>query len=237
MKQLFYQTINGNKLGFCLWHPGKDVLGIVQMVHDENQSNNQYDDIANFFNANGYVVCEAKYNNVYPNNLLSAINDEIFLAQFLKSKYNVPLFLLGCGYDDMFMQKILEQTKLFNGVVCVPGINRENTVKNINGNIMNVLRKILGYKFHSLAFGNLKRFKCNWCPGRPLLYIVDQDNIVTANTRLIKTLYNATPEDNLENLKFVIYPEMKSNVPIKEKFKIFKTDILDFFNTNKTSPN
>lgn len=139
MREEEFTTSDGQKLICSLWNqtPGK-ARGVVQLVHGMDEHVGRYDRFAKFLNKNGFIVWGDDHRahgrtaghpkNVGKTNgnadLFSAIvSDELEILDYLRRRFNLPVFIFGHSYGSFIAQSMISQTRAHSGV-CLSGTAR-----------------------------------------------------------------------------------------------------------------
>lgn len=121
MKKLDLQAFDGADIGIDLWDDVESPKACVQIAHGMAEHPDRYDDFACFLNKHGYIVAaddhrghrrgalNGKNGMVYGDSWNQTIEDMNTLCDYLKSTYNLPVFLLGHSYGSFLSQCFVER--------------------------------------------------------------------------------------------------------------------------------
>lgn len=116
MKSLKLKSFDSFELNVTIWDNLKNPTGVVQLVHGMSEHASYYDDFASALNRAGYIVVaddhrahamtESDINlGRHKGNVFAKIlNDELYLREWIKSKFDLPVFLVGCGFGSFICQ-------------------------------------------------------------------------------------------------------------------------------------
>lgn len=139
MKEQIFTAQDGKRLVCTLWDNVRRPIGVVQIIHGMDEHVRRYDRFAKFLNKNGYIVfgddhrahgkTAASIDQIGKpdgtEDLFAAtVADELEIIKYLKSKYNLPLFLFGHSYGSFITQALMEKTDLAAAGVCLSGSAR-----------------------------------------------------------------------------------------------------------------
>ncbi|MBO4554810.1 MAG: alpha/beta hydrolase [Clostridia bacterium] len=102
---------------FCtLWDDVESPKGVVQLVHGMSEYAGRYQEVAEYLNSRGYIVfaddhrahgrteTDANRGRHKGNIFKKTLQDELFFREWLKQKYDLPVFLLGHSYGSFLSQ-------------------------------------------------------------------------------------------------------------------------------------
>ena len=254
MKYEIFNAHNGSKVKCKIWDAVKHPIGVVQIVHDIDETPQKYERFAEFLNKQGYIAianCLRLHNETSKDVFADTVVDEFEILKSLKEKYQLPVFVFGHGYGSLIIQRLIEQTQLCTAGVCMSGTARYSLVtlwagllcariggwirgKNAHARVIElwspIKSKRLSYGFYLSLFQNLIKLNHAVCPKMPLLIICGGRDVASANVRLADTLYHAYRMHNMENLTFIIYPEIQRNLLHDCNYMDVQNDILRFLN-------
>lgn len=116
MKSLKIKSFDNFELNASLWDNVKNPTGVIQLVHGMSEYSGYYDEFANALNKAGYIVfadnhrahamTESDENlGRHKGNVFKKIlDDELYLRDWLKAKFDLPVFLVGCGFGSYICQ-------------------------------------------------------------------------------------------------------------------------------------
>ena len=206
MKQYIFYSQN-KPLNCYMWNDVQRPIGVIQIIRDEYEKISQYDKLAQFLNANGYIVF-GKYQDNKNNNLDKFEEIEIF--KFLNQKFYLPVFLLTNHTKAQTAKNIINAFPKCGGA-CV--IQNRNSMK----------EKIIGLfrnKFHN---------EMEICKKSPILIIDKTEKLPLINNELIYNLEVDYKHNRLHNLDIVLYQTNATN----DDHEHIKNDVLKFFNRAK----
>lgn len=119
------RSFDGKELYTYLWDDVKDPVGVVQLCHGMCEHLGRYDGFARFLNKNGYIVfgddhrsygrtdnnsgyCDGEY-------VGDTVKDLVFITEYLKEKYKLPLIFFGHSYGSVLGQRYVQ---LNTGIKC-----------------------------------------------------------------------------------------------------------------------
>lgn len=89
--------------------------------------------------------------------------------------------------------------------------------------------KYFSYGFYYSLFKNIAQLTQYACAPTPLLIISGGRDLVSMNSRLAKSLYNAYRARDMENLTIIIYPNARHELLMDLDYADVQNDILKFF--------
>ncbi len=116
MKSFKLKSFDSFELNVTLWDNVKNPTGVIQLVHGMSEYSAYYDEFANALNGAGYIVYADDHRahagtesdqdlGRHSGNVFKKIlNDELFLREWLKARFDLPIFLLGCGFGSYVCQ-------------------------------------------------------------------------------------------------------------------------------------
>lgn len=115
-----YITISNRKIFLNIWDKVENPLGIVQIIHGMAEFGARYNEFATYLNNKGYiVVADDHYGhknsiNKYYGELSSEgfdtyVTDELFITEFLKNKYEMPIHILGHSMGSFITQYFIQK--------------------------------------------------------------------------------------------------------------------------------
>ncbi len=129
MKIINLQSFDNVPLNCYLWDDVKAPKGVVQIAHGMAENAKRYSRFAEFLNQNGYIVfaddhrahglTESDENRGYHKGDIfqKTLKDLVFIHNYLKEKYNLPLFFIGHSYGSFLGQAFYQQDISANGVI------------------------------------------------------------------------------------------------------------------------
>lgn len=160
MEREQFKTSDGRHISFCVWDKVENPKAVLQIVHGMAEHILRYEDFANFMNSNGYIVMgddHRAHGETDKNNLGQAVGggdlfentvkDERGLTNLCKSRWKLPVIVLGHSYGSFLMQRYLTLgTEEIAGVILSGSAFMKGMLVN------------LGYK---MAFSKCKKEKGN----------------------------------------------------------------------------
>lgn len=120
MQQFKLKSYDGTEIFVTLWDDVKAPCGVVQIIHGMSEYAGRYAEFAQYLNSRGYIVfaddhrahgrTEAPKNRGrHKGNIFKkTLKDELFFREWLKQKYNLPVFIYGHSYGSFIAQAIAE---------------------------------------------------------------------------------------------------------------------------------
>lgn len=254
MKQEYFTAQDGVRLLCQLWCGDGPVRGVVQIITGTDPDIKQYARFARFLVQNGYAVFVSSHRQEHDTDIYSAIvSDELEILHYLKTKFNVPVFLFGYGFGSFITQSLMDRTNLCAAGVCMASTGRYSraflwaglSVSWIGQSLwgrdacarfidfFSPLRdKCFSYGFYYSLFKNLMRLNYISCPDMPLLIISGGRDSYCLNGRLAMSLYRAYGGDNVENLTLIIYPGARHELLHDDNYNDVYRDILEFLDNS-----
>lgn len=121
MKEFKLKSFDNAEIYCRLWDDVKDPKGVIQLVHGMSEYAGRYDEFARYLNSRGYIVfgddhrahglTETDQNRgKHPGNIFKkTLNDELFFREWLKSQYDLPVFLMGHSYGSFLSQAFAQE--------------------------------------------------------------------------------------------------------------------------------
>lgn len=121
MQEFLLKSFDSQEIFVTLWDDVNDAKGVVQIVHGMSEYAGRYDEFARYLNSRGYIVfaddhrahgrTESDENRGrHSGNIFQkTLKDELFFRQWLKDRYDLPIFLLGHSYGSFLSQAFAEQ--------------------------------------------------------------------------------------------------------------------------------
>ncbi len=116
MQEFKLKSFDGYELFVSLWDDVNYPKGVVQICHGMGEYGGRYDKIARYLNSRDYI-CFAddhrahgrtesdKNRGKHPGNIFQkTLKDQLFIRDYLKNKYNLPVFFLGHSYGSFIGQ-------------------------------------------------------------------------------------------------------------------------------------
>lgn len=121
MQNVYLNSFDGTKLSCYLWDDVENAKGVVQISHGMSEHALRYDRFAKFLNEKGYIVfgddhrghgmteSDSDRGNHKGNMFSDTVKDLVFIHNYLKEKYSLPLLFLGHSYGSFLGQSFLVQ--------------------------------------------------------------------------------------------------------------------------------
>lgn len=128
MQNVFLESFDSTRLCCYLWDDVKDPKGVVQLSHGMSEYLLRYDRFAKFLNANGYIAfgddhrghgltaSDDTRGNHKGNMFADTVKDLVFIHNYLKEKYKLPILFFGHSYGSFLGQAFLLQNTSAKGV-------------------------------------------------------------------------------------------------------------------------
>lgn len=139
MREEIFIARDGRRLACATWDNIKRPIGVIQIIHGMDEHIRRYDRFAQFMNAHGYIVFGDDHRghgktardistigqtDGDADIFAATVSDEMEIMYYLKSKYNLPLFLFGHSYGSFITQAIMQKTDIPAAGVCLSGSAR-----------------------------------------------------------------------------------------------------------------
>lgn len=136
----FFESFDKNLIYFKLYDKVEKPKACMLIIHGMVEHSKRYETFAKFLNKNGIVVCtfdlrahgktvgDAEKVGHYDGDLFAdCVKDAIFLSNFLKEKFNLPLVVLGHSYGSFVLQSYVQNydnfdMAIFSGSANMQGI-------------------------------------------------------------------------------------------------------------------
>ncbi len=121
MKEFKLKSFDNTEIHCRLWDEVENPKAVVQFAHGMSEYAGRYDDFARYLNSRGYIVfgddhrahglTETDQNRgKHPGNIFKkTLNDELFFREWLKSQYDLPIFLMGHSYGSFLSQAFAQE--------------------------------------------------------------------------------------------------------------------------------
>ena len=116
MQEFTLKSFDDTEIYCTLWDDVEDPKGVVQLLHGMSEYGGHYDEFARYLNTRGYVVFADdhrahgrtetdKDRGRHRGNIFrDTLQDELFFREWLKEKYDLPVFLAGHSYGSFLCQ-------------------------------------------------------------------------------------------------------------------------------------
>lgn len=116
MQQFTLDGFDGYKIFCTLWDDVEAPIGVIQLLHGMSEYAGHYDEFAKYLNKRGYIVfaddhrahgrTETDENRGHHKGDIFAktLKDELAFREWLKAKYELPIFLAGHSYGSFLAQ-------------------------------------------------------------------------------------------------------------------------------------
>lgn len=121
MKEFKLKSFDNTEIYCRLWDEVENPKGVIQLVHGMSEYAGRYDEFARYLNSRGYIVfgddhrahglTETDQNRgKHPGNIFKkTLTDELFFREWLKSRYDLPVFLMGHSYGSFLSQAFAQE--------------------------------------------------------------------------------------------------------------------------------
>lgn len=128
MKNVILKSFDNTKISCYLWDEVKNAKGVVQLSHGMGEHLARYDHFAQFLNEKGYIVFgddhrghgltenDKDRGNHKGDIFTYTVKDLVFIHNYLKEKYKLPVLFFGHSYGSFLGQAFLEQNTDAKGV-------------------------------------------------------------------------------------------------------------------------
>jgi len=115
-------------ISLAVWDDVKNPKGIVQIAHGMAEHIGRYDEFATNLNKNGFIVIGDDHRahgltdkdglgKAYGDLFEDTVKDMLFITDYAKQKYNLPLVLFGHSYGSFLSQRYISLRNNADGVV------------------------------------------------------------------------------------------------------------------------
>lgn len=120
MQQFKLKSFDDTEIFVTLWDDVSAPCGVIQLLHGMSEYGGHYDEFARYLNSRGYIVfaddhrahgrTETDENRGHhPGDVFKkTLRDELFFLDWLKEKYDLPVFLLGHSYGSFIAQAMAQ---------------------------------------------------------------------------------------------------------------------------------
>ena len=156
MKNIKINGYNDLPLNVYLYDKVKNPKASILVVHGMQEHGARYDDFAKFLEKNGYIVLVSDLRGhgltaPSPDFFGSGQTDDIFseiiedqkiLAAYLKSNYNIPLYIFGHSYGSFITQKMIQVCPDIEKAIICGTTNGDSGIIDLGKLLANFLVKI-----------------------------------------------------------------------------------------------
>ncbi len=143
MNEFILNSHDNFPLHCVCWDEVEKPKGILQISHGMAEHIYRYDSFAKFLNSRGYMVFgndqRAHGQSVSdPSRIGMAVNDgdlfvdtvkdQIFISNYLKEKYDLPIFFLGHSYGSFIGQAYIQQCDIAKAVILMGSAYQKNAL-------------------------------------------------------------------------------------------------------------
>ncbi len=136
MRTEYFTAADGTRLVCSIWDNVKNPVGVVQIIHGMDEHVRRYDRFAKFLNKNGYIVfgddhrghgrtAKSIFKIGMPDGatdiFAETVSDAHEIMRWLKSRYNLPVFVFGHSYGSFIAQRVMEESDVAAAGVCLAG--------------------------------------------------------------------------------------------------------------------
>ncbi len=120
MQQYKMPSFDGIEIFVTIWDDVCAPCGVIQLVHGMSEYAGRYDEFARYLNSRGYIVFAddhrghgrtetAENRGRHKGDVFAkTLQDELFFRDWLKEKYDLPIFLAGHSYGSFLCQAIAQ---------------------------------------------------------------------------------------------------------------------------------
>ena len=263
MTNKIFTTRDNSRLMCAIWDDVDNPVGVVQIIHGIFDKISTYDKLATFLNNNGYIVFGVdKYLSKNPRTFERAVSQESDIMQYLITKYELPIFLIGYGYGGFIARYVSQKydSQISGTCLIKSGIQNRLIIRiariltrlgstifgsHTNIKIMNFIRRthcghtqkspMCTYEFCYSLFDGLIKLDTNTKYTKPVLIISGATEHDSATLQFSRALYNAYRGDDLENTTLLIYPDAQNRLLMEMNCGQIQGDILSFLNNTNTA--
>lgn len=129
MKLTRFTSHDGKEVQLYTWDEVKKPKAVVKIAHGMAEHSARYDEFAKYLNQRGYVVVMNDHRghgltaekdsfgyeegDMFGNN----VNDQLYILDYCREKYNLPLFMMGHSYGSFVTQAVVERHPNVNGYI------------------------------------------------------------------------------------------------------------------------
>ncbi|MBQ7467180.1 MAG: alpha/beta fold hydrolase [Clostridia bacterium] len=130
MKQFTINGFHNLSLNCYLFEPKTKAKAVIQIIHGMQEHALRYVDFAEFLAKNGYIVLASdlrghghsllgeKKNGFGEKDIYAEIiEDQTIICDFLKEKYNLPIFVFGHSFGSFITQGLMQENKIIKKFV------------------------------------------------------------------------------------------------------------------------
>ncbi len=120
MQEFKLKSFDDTEIYCTLWDDVESPKGVVQLLHGMSEYGGHYDGFARYLNSRGYIAfaddhrahgrteTDEERGRHKGNIFLDTLKDELFFREWLKQKYDLPIFLAGHSYGSFLCQAFAE---------------------------------------------------------------------------------------------------------------------------------
>lgn len=121
MREFKLKSFDNTELYCYLWDDVQSPKAVIQLVHGMSEHAGRYDEFARYLNSRGYIVFgddhRAHGRTETPENrgrhkgniFKKTLQDELFIREWLKDRYDLPVFLMGHSYGSFLSQAFAQE--------------------------------------------------------------------------------------------------------------------------------
>lgn len=129
MKLTRFTSHDGKEVQLYTWDEVKKPKAVVKIAHGMAEHSARYDEFAKYLNQRGYVVVMNDHRghgltaekdsfgyeegDMFGNN----VNDQLYILDYCREKYNLPLFMMGHSYGSFVTQAVVERHPNVSGYI------------------------------------------------------------------------------------------------------------------------
>lgn len=154
----------------------KNPKAVVQIIHGMGEHAARYEAVANFLNSKGFIVfmndhrahgktAESPKNiGIYDGDIFyDTIKDQIYISEYLKNKYNLPLIVIGHSFGSFIAQRYHQLYNGHSALILIGSSYFKNNASIILGSVLaSILTKVQGKDapakiIHNMSFKNYNK--------------------------------------------------------------------------------
>lgn len=120
MQQFKLKSFDDTEIFVTIWDDVNAPCGVIQFLHGMSEYGGHYDEFAKYLNSRGYIVfaddhrahgrTETDENRGKHDGdvFKKTLQDELFFREWLKDKYELPVFLMGHSYGSLIAQAMAQ---------------------------------------------------------------------------------------------------------------------------------
>lgn len=170
-KDFFLMVDDGLPLAVTITKPiGKQIKGIVQVIHGILEHKNRYQDFADFLAAQGYLVLTSdnrghgeSNNEQNPLGHMPGVErmvaDQVYLTNFIKAQYpDVPLYLYGHSFGSILARNYLKENDDLIDKLLLTGTVSYEKLAPLGIQLAKIAQRLTGKEKHSWLLKKLSGY-------------------------------------------------------------------------------